>query len=177
MTQTHSNWRIHPAEPADADALALVGAATFLETFAGILDGAAILAHCAGVHTAERYAAYLHGGARAWLATAEQGGAPIGYALMTVPDLPGGDAATDLELKRIYGLSRFHGSGLGQALMEAAVAAAAGAGAVRLLLGVYRGNARALGFYRKHGFEVIGERQFRVGARDYDDWVLAKPLA
>ena len=105
---------------------------------------------------------------------AAEGGAPLGYALIGQPDL---DAAQDgdVELKRIYSLSRFHGSGMGAALMNAAVQASAGY--QRLLLGVYHGNARALKFYAKQGFTQIGTRQFQVGPRLYDDYILARPLA
>ena len=38
--------------PGDEEALALVGAATFLETFAGLLTGPDILAHCRVQHAA-----------------------------------------------------------------------------------------------------------------------------
>jgi ribosomal protein S18 acetylase RimI-like enzyme len=168
------HWHIRAAQAEDLDALALVGAATFLETFAGILDGPAIVAHCMKEHSAGAYQRYLAAGAEAWLAEAE-GAAPIGFALLAKADIPGGDPAADLELKRIYSLSRFHGTGLGPALMQTVVAAVAGR-AERLLLGVYAGNARALAFYRKHGFEPIGERRFRVGAREYDDVVLARSV-
>jgi ribosomal protein S18 acetylase RimI-like enzyme len=170
------HWRIRAAEAGDVDALALIGAATFLETFAGVLEGPAIVAHCLKEHSATAYRRYLAGGAEAWLVEAAEGAAPIGFALLAKADIPGGDPAVDLELKRIYSLSRFHGTGLGRALMETAIAAAA-LRAERLLLGVYAGNGRALAFYRKHGFEQIGERRFRVGARDYDDLVLARSLA
>ncbi|PAL20450.1 GNAT family N-acetyltransferase [Sphingopyxis sp. GW247-27LB] len=167
-------WTIREAGEDDAAALALIGAATFLETFAGILDGAAIVAHCAAQHEESAYRAWLASGARAWLAEAQPGGAPIGFALVARPDL---DAAAegDIELKRIYSLSRFHGSGLGAALMREAVAAAEGHR--RLLLGVYARNERALAFYRKQGFVDIGTRRFNVGGKLYDDRVLARPLA
>jgi ribosomal protein S18 acetylase RimI-like enzyme len=166
-------WTIREAGGDDAAALALVGAATFLESFAGIIDGDAIVGHCAAKHREEAYRALLADGARAWLAQAQPGGAPVGYALVGAPDL---DAARegDIELKRIYALSRFHGTGLGAALMDRAVAAAAGYR--RLLLGVYARNHRALAFYRKQGFAEIGTRRFDVGGRFYDDLVLARPL-
>ena len=45
---------IRSCTPADAQALALVGAATFLETFAGVLDGQAIVAHCEQAHDPDR---------------------------------------------------------------------------------------------------------------------------
>jgi len=170
------HWRIRAAEAGDVDALALIGAATFLETFAGVLEGPAIVAHCLKEHSAAAYQRYLACGGEAWLVEATEGGAPIGFALLATADIPGGDPAANLELKRIYSLSRSHGTGLGRALMETVIAAATRR-AERLLLGVYAGNSRALAFYRKHGFEQIGERRFQVGTRYYDDLVLARSLA
>ncbi len=174
MTQAVGpDWRLRETEPEDADALALVGAASFLESFAGVIEGAAIIAHCARVHTPAAYRRVLSEGGRAWLALAEPGGAPIGYAMACPPDLPGA-RAHDVELKRIYALARWHGSGLGAALLDRVIAAFADA--PRLVLGVYRGNARAIAFYRKHGFDEIGTRRFDVGGTLYDDVVLARPM-
>jgi len=168
------SWQVREASDADAEALALIGAATFLETFAGILPGPAIVTHCARQHANETYRKYLTAGARAWLAEAQPGGAPIGYAMLTPPDLPGmrdGDG----ELKRIYALSRFHGSGLGASLMQAVINAGTPV-FDRLLLGVYKYNARAIAFYTRNGFDQIAERQFDVGGTLCEDIVLAKPL-
>ena len=167
-------WTIREAGSDDASALALIGAATFLETFAGILDGDAIVGHCAAKHNAAAYRDYVATGARAWIAEAQPGGAPIGFALVGKPDLAAA-LDGDIELKRIYSLSRFHGTGLGAALMKQALEAASGYR--RLLLGVYAGNQRAIAFYRKQGFADLGTRQFNVGGTLYDDLVLARPLA
>jgi ribosomal protein S18 acetylase RimI-like enzyme len=166
-------WRIRPAGPDDAEALALVGAATFLEAFAGFIDGAGLVAHCARQHSAEAYRAYFAKGAKAWLAEIEPGGAPVGYALSCEPEIeharPG-----DIELKRIYLLSRFQGSTIAGALMRAVMDEAHDR--QRLLLGVKDDNARALAFYAKHGFAPIGTRRFDVGGKTYDDVVLARML-
>lgn len=167
-------WWVREAEVGDIAALSLVASATFLETFAGVLPGDAIVAHCANAYAPERFADYFAKGSRAWILEAAPGGAPIGFAQLTVPDLPGAGPG-DVELKRIYLLSRLHGSGAGAALMAAAVAGAAGH--ARLLLGVYAHNARALTFYRKQGFVPVGERRFDVGGQLFDDVVLARPLA
>jgi ribosomal protein S18 acetylase RimI-like enzyme len=157
--------------------LALIGAATFLETFAGVLEGSAILTHCSREHSAQAYRRYLEGGACAWLAETKAGGAPVGFALVGTTDLPGSEpGGADLELKRIYTLSRFHGSGMGFHLMLCAVDAAREQGASRLLLGVYAGNERAQAFYAKNGFQRIADRRFRVGDQEYDDIVFARAL-
>jgi ribosomal protein S18 acetylase RimI-like enzyme len=167
-------WTIREATADDAATLALIGSTTFLETFAERLPGFAIVAHCARAHAADTYTQYLANGGRAWLCEIEPGAAPIGYALVTAPDLPGA-AVGDIELKRIYTLSRFHGSGVGAALMDVALTAASGHR--RLLLGVYAQNFRAVAFYKKQGFVPVGERQFDIGGTLHDDLVLAKPLA
>ena len=65
----------------DAGRLALVSDATFLETFAGMISGDALVTHCQTRHAPAYLSGLLKGGARAWLA--ELDGAPIGYALLT----------------------------------------------------------------------------------------------
>lgn len=162
---------IREAGPADVEALALIGAATFLETFAGVLDGGALLEHCRRQHSAAVYRAYLDRGAHAWLA--ELGGAPVGYALLAEPELDAARAG-DVELKRIYLLSRFHGSGIARDLFDAALAAADGHD--RILLGVKADNTRAIAFYTGRGFEQIATRKFDVGGTLYDDAVMALRL-
>lgn len=170
-------WTIDTAEIGDAHTLSLVGGATFLETFADVLPGEDIGLHVHRSHSAKAYAEYLRAGARAWLATLTGTGTAVGYALCTTPDLPVPLEAGDIELKRIYLLSRFHGAGIGRALLDAAIADAERRHAPRLLLGVYHGNTRAIGFYRAMGFETVGTRQFQVGDGTYDDLILARTLA
>ena len=170
-----SGWTVRRAGPEDADALALVGAASFLDGFADILPGADIVAHCAARNSPQAYRTWLAAGPALWLGETATG-APVGYAGLSQPDLPQARAG-DVELKRIYALSRFHGSGLGRALMETAVGEARALGAQRLLLGVYPGNHRAIAFYRRTGFAVIGARAFTVGATTIpDDLVFALEL-
>lgn len=168
---------IRRAGAVDANALALVGQATFLETFAGILDGAAIVEHCLKAHSADQYSRWLSDpDAAVWLAEVTPGNTPVGYLVLARPDLPLADVARDLELKRIYLLGRYHGAGAGKRLLGQAVEHATLAGAARLLLGVYAGNAPALGFYRQQGFRNLTLRQFNVGGRAYDDQVMSLAL-
>jgi ribosomal protein S18 acetylase RimI-like enzyme len=167
---------IRPAGPADAEALALVGAATFLETYAELLPVADILAHCERQHAPQLYAEWLRRpDHRLWIAETETA-SPIGYAVLSPPDLPVEVRAGDLEIKRIYLLHRFQGQGLGAALMRASLEDARGAGFSRALLGVFGRNEAAIGFYRRQGFSQVGVRKFQVGAGSYDDLVLARPL-
>ncbi len=168
---------IRRAGPDDADRLSHVGVATFIETYTFDIAGDAMVAHCSRQHSPAVYADYLASSdCAAWIAEYAPTGAPVGYALTCPPDLPVPKVPGDVELRRIYVLSRFHRRGLGERLLAAAIDEARAGGAPRLLLGTYQDNHLAVAFYRKHGFEVAGTRQFRVGDRLYDDIVMAKRI-
>jgi ribosomal protein S18 acetylase RimI-like enzyme len=169
---------IRPCTPDDASPLALVGQATFLEAYAGMLDGNAILAHCAHAHAPELYQAWLStSGYALWLVEAQPGNAPIGYMVVAPANLPLPDLSpSDLEIKRIYLLSKFQRLGVGTELVDIAKAHARSCSASRLLLGVYAHNDAALAFYERVGFQTVGTRQFKVGHREYDDYIMGTAL-
>lgn len=168
----NSEIALRECVPGDENALSLVGAATFLETFAGLLTGPDILAHCRVQHAADTYTAWL-ADPEYKLCLAELRGAPVGFAVLSPPDLPVAVTIDDIELKRIYLLQRFHGGGLGRRLLEWSVAQARSLGKRRLLLGVKADNTAALAFYDRVGFVHIGERKFLVGTMLCDDYILS----
>ena len=107
----------------------------------------------------------------------ELGAAPVGYLVLSPAALPiAYPRPDDREVKRIYLLHRFQGHGIGAALMRAAIDEAIALGATRLLLGVYAHNRDAIAFYRKAGYEAVGQRRFLVGGREYDDQILSLAL-
>ena len=171
------NWRLRRATAADAPAVAMVAAASFLETFAGILPGEDIVAHCARNSSIEKFVGWA-GEAMSivTLATHPAGDAPVGYSLLTTPDLPIAPLDHDIELRRIYALSVTRGTGLGHQLMAHALDDARTLGKRRLLLGVLGANERARAFYEREGFVLAGERRFNVGAGWYDDVIYARGL-
>lgn len=172
-----TDFKIRPATPDDAQRLAHIGVATFIDSYTADIEGEAMMAHCTHQHSQAVYTAYLSDpAAKAWLIESAETGAPIGYAVTCAPDLPIETVAGDIELKRIYVLSRFHGSGAGKALMETVQSHAQAQRAARLLLGTYQDNHRAVAFYTRIGFETIGTRQFQVGDILYDDIVMGLKL-
>lgn len=154
--------------------------ATFLESYTELIPGPDMLMHCQTQHSARAYADYLNSTDprhACWLAEYAATGAPIGYATTCPPDLPVPLQDGDVELKRIYVLSRFHGSGAGKRLSDTVMAFARGLQAPRLLLGTYQDNQRAVAFYKREGFTQIGTRQFQVGHQVFDDIVMGMALA
>lgn len=174
MTQ---DWRLRRATAADAPAVAMVAAASFLETFAGILPGEDIVAHCARNSSPAKFTGWADDAASVvTLAEHPAGHAPVGYSLLTRPDLPIEPLDGDIELRRIYALSVTRGTGLGHRLMDLAIADAAALGGKRLLLGVLGTNKRARDFYEREGFTLAGTRRFNVGSGWYDDVIYARAL-
>ena len=78
------------------------------------------------------------------------------------------------ELARFYVERAWQGRGVADRLMDAVVARAQSApgGASPLWLAVYQANARALAFYRRRGFEVVGTTTFTMGAELQHDWLM-----
>lgn len=164
------------ARPGDEPRLSLLGGATFLESYAHMLPVSDVLSHVAHQHSPDVYGRWLNDAAsRCWLLEFAAGQAPVGYAVVTRPDLPLPDVgAQDLEIRRIYLLHKYQRAGLGVRLMRAVTEHARDAGCRRLLLGVYSRNAAALAFYERQSFTRVGTRQFRVGANDYFDYILQR---
>lgn len=164
------------AGAADDQALSLIGATTFLETYADLLPGEDIVTHCRTLHGADYYRDWLSDDSRlAWIAR-NASGAPVGYLTAGPPDLPVDTRSTDLEINRIYVLATLKGHGLGRRLLDSAAETARERGVTRLVLGVFGRNQAAQAFYARLGFRQIGVRQFQVGASLHDDLVLGLDL-
>ena len=154
---------IRRAGPADAETLAAIGQATFIETFAHLYPPEDLQAFLAEAHSVERARADLANPAKAaWLV--EAGGAVIGYALACPAKLPH-QAVTDDdgELDRIYILKAHQGGGLGSRLLAETLAWLEQDGPRTLWIGVWSENYGAQGLYARHGFAVVGAYKFKVG--------------
>ncbi len=161
--------------PGDEEKLALVGAASFLEAFAGFLP-VRMFWRIAGTSILCRSMRRCWPTPETHACVAEVKDAPVGYAVLCPPDMPVPFTPDDIELKRIYLLHRFQGSGIGAALMDWSVETARSLGKRRLLLGVNAENDKAVAFYLRHGFEHAGTRKFQVGNTICSDFILARKL-
>jgi diamine N-acetyltransferase len=159
----------------DAGKLALIGAASFLETFANDHPGDATVEFIRAYHSESAWAATLAKPDTVVWIVEEAAGCPVGYAVLSNGSLPG-TTPDDAELKRIYVLSRWHGTGIGRDLFEVVEAEARTRRAARMVLSVYTRNARAIRFYEKQGFAVIGDAMFAEFPVAFSDKVMAKAL-
>jgi ribosomal protein S18 acetylase RimI-like enzyme len=172
-----SGVTIRQAKSGDEYALSLLGATTFLETYAELLPGPDLVQFTQTKHSLEHYAAWLADPAiTVWLAESPTK-CPVGYLVLTPATLPiGAPDPRDLEIQRIYVMARNHRTGLGHRLMNLALSRAASSEANRVVLGVHNDNVRALAFYRRQGFDVIDGRKFQVGETLCCDSVLARAI-
>ena len=154
---------IRRAGPADAAAVAAIGARTFTETFGHLYPPADLARFLADGHSPARALADLADPRLAiWLAEAD--GAPVGYALAGPCGLPHAAVAPDDgELKRLYLSPTAQGRGLGGRLFAAAEAWLLREGPRTLWIGVWSENLGAQRFYRRRGFVKVGEYGFAVG--------------
>ncbi len=77
-----------------------------------------------------------------------------------------------LEVARLYTLEEVWGKGVGQFLLDAALAFAKEKGKTFVWLGVWEHNARAIRFYEKNGFKTFGSHPFPFGDEIQNDWLM-----
>jgi len=103
------------------------------------------------------------------LLVAEADGAVLGYAVAVVN-------GADADVQTIGVAPAAQGRGTGRSLLRALLAAAARAGATRMLLEVRADNEQALALYRSEGFEQIARRRGYYQPGDHDAVIMRASL-
>jgi len=194
--------RIRPADHSDAAALAALAAVTFPLACPPTTTPESIADFISRNLTAERFAEYLADPTRTLFVAIPDAATEAGAALAASPEIAatgglvgwsmliateGGepsdaDAAAAvsqrpaIELSKMYAHPAAHGSGIAGELMRATLDEAARGEASVVWLGVNQENARAIRFYEKHGFRIVGRKRFLVGDRWEHDYVLEHPM-
>ena len=147
---------IRPARPEDAAAVARVRADSWRDTYAHVLSPE-FLAALDPVGDAERWrgtiVAMTEDPSVGMFVVAEVDGTVRGFAIAGVPrPLPAETPPREWQLFLIYQDAALHGTGSGQALLEASI------GDRSAHLWTAEDNPRAIAFYRRNGFVPDGER-------------------
>jgi GNAT superfamily N-acetyltransferase len=162
------------ATPADHGAIDRIFRASFVATF-GHLYSAADLETFLAQFTLEAWAEEMAGVDYAFR-LAEDEGRAVGFLKLGPLTVPVEPAQRALELRQLYVLEPWHGSGVAAALMEWALGEAARREVRELYLTVYTDNHRALRFYQRYGFEAIGRYDFMVGSQADEDIIMKRLL-
>jgi diamine N-acetyltransferase len=149
---------------ADASALAKLGAASFVDAFGHLYSAENLNAFLSATYSVDTVAAELSSSQRVFR-VAEDGQQLIGFCKLGLDldfdiDLAG---RRGLTLKQLYLVGTRTGTGVGGALIAWAIDEARSRSFDDIVLSVWSGNVEAQRFYRRHGFEKIGETIFRVG--------------
>ena len=163
-----------PASPADALCLGVLSTQVFLDTYATQGIRPALALEVLEQHSVAVYEALL-ADAGVTILVAECAGHLVGFS--QVRDGEGHaqvPAAAASELRRLYVQERFTGRGLGRDLLRQAEKAAAARGAEMLWLTAWEGNARALQFYPRCGYEDLGSTVYSFGGVDYPNRLFGK---
>lgn len=170
--------KIRPAAIEDAEILADIGWRSFDEAFAEhpanhpddmrVYMNKAFSVETISEELADNKTVYL---------IAEADGEAAGYAKIKFDsreDCVAGEKP--IELCRLYALDKFIGRGVGKNLMLEFFEIAEKKGCDAAWLGVWEYNYRAQEFYKKFGFEKVGEHVFQLGSDPQTDWVLQKKI-
>jgi ribosomal protein S18 acetylase RimI-like enzyme len=165
---------IRPATLSDAASLAALAERTFRETFAAYNSAENVNLHCARNFSAEIQGQEISDPQMTTL-LAEVAGELAGFAQLRLAHTAACiKADRPAELHRIYVLNAWHGRGVASELMRAVYAAAAQARSDCIWLGVWERNPRAIAFYRKCGFSVVGDHVFMLGQDRQRDLVMRR---
>ncbi|MEO8491853.1 GNAT family N-acetyltransferase [Pseudomonas sp.] len=167
---------IRPATAEDALCVGVLGMQVFLDTYAtqGIRTSIATEALQA---FSPNTIAQLLAQPNVSLTVAESNGHLIGFAQIKLnAPHPMIETPNVAELQRLYIQERFTGLGIGYQLLQAAEQRAALGGASLIWATVWVGNERALGFYPRRGYEVLGEPTYTFQGETHANRLLGKAL-
>lgn len=160
--------------PDDVSLLVALGRRTFRDTFAADnteCDMAAYLDAAFGEHI---QAAELADPSSMFL-IAQVDDVAAGYARLCFGPAPACiPGARQAEVRRLYSDAPWIGRGIGAALMSACLRTAVARECDVVWLDVWERNPRAIAFYRKWGFEVVGEADFVLGDDVQHDLLMSR---
>ena len=107
---------------------------------------------------------------------AEVDGEIVAFVKLGPSTLPVETDRRAIELRQLYALKEYHGSGIAAALTDWALEEARRQSVEELYLTVYTANHRAKRFYDRYGFEPVGRYDFMVGNHADEDIIMRKTL-
>ena len=166
---------IRRATPDDASILAALGAATFSETFGHLYPPEDLRTFLSGSHSVDAWTRALADPQRGvWVAELANA-TPIGFIVVGACKLPVENREPVAgEIQQLYVLSRHHNLRLGSRLMDIGLEWLEAQGRTPLYIGVWSENFGAQRFYRRYGFEKVGEYGFPVGKTVDREFILRR---
>lgn len=173
-----ATFTLRTARPDDATALSALMRATFVASNGHCSTPANVAAFLDTVYTPARQRAEIENpDIRTVLVQHDgtlQGFAQLRFAAAAPACVT---LARPFELGRIYLAAALQGRGAAAALLRNIDTAARARGSDGLWLNVWQEQPRAIAFYAKHGFSIVGTSIFQVGDDPKEDWVMERAFA
>ncbi|MBX7199998.1 MAG: GNAT family N-acetyltransferase [Rhodospirillaceae bacterium] len=164
---------ISRAEVTDAVEITALARLTFTETFGPMYPPSDLAAFLEAKYQPEIFAADIADPSQA-LFKAVLNGAIVGYAQAGPCGLPHADVTPACgELRRLYVKRGLQGAGIGNRLLDAALAWLEKPGR-KLWVGVWSGNLGAQKLYANRGFAKVGDYKFIVGNTADEEFILRR---
>ncbi|MEM9214828.1 MAG: GNAT family N-acetyltransferase [Cyanobacteria bacterium P01_F01_bin.150] len=167
---------IRRADIDDAEVLAHLAEYTFRDAFATENNGSDLDLYCAKNFGPEVQRLEIIG-SNSVVLLGEVDGQPVGFAQVLL-HAPQASVVADRpsELRRLYVSKKWHGQGVAHKIMSQVLTIASQDNADVIWLGVWEHNPRAIAFYRKYGFEAVGEHDFMFGNELQRDLIMAAKI-
>jgi ribosomal protein S18 acetylase RimI-like enzyme len=149
---------------------------TFNETFAGTNTEQNMREYIAQAFSSDRIKTELTN-TNSEFYFAESGSEKLGYLKLNFRSAQTEDRGDDsAEIERIYVLQQYHGEGIGQLLLDAAIKRAEEEKVQSIWLGVWEHNPRAIRFYQKNGFSEFSRHIFKLGDDEQIDLMMSRRI-
>ena len=176
MKKSYIQIRIATQE--DIRFIALLGRVTFTETFGHLFrDKQDLFTYCDATFSVRKIADSIQKPSNIyWIAL--KGQVAVGYAKLKLDSssefIPGEHTC---QLQKIYVLKAYLSLKIGFQMQNALLEKAKEKGFSKIWLSVLKRNERALAFYRKNGFQVVGQHNFQIGKEHFEFRAMVKSLA
>ncbi len=161
----------------DAAVLAALGRDSFVDAFAHLYSEKNLTTFLDATYSVDVLTSELASPRRVFR-VAERDNVMIGYCKLGLEmgfDIDLGKRR-GMELKQLYLLGSETGSGAGSALIAWAIEQGRARSFDDIVLSVWSGNVAAQRFYRRHGFEKIGDTVFLVGDHVDEEYLFGLSL-
>ena len=167
---------LRAATEADAGEVARIAEATFRQAFGSANSVRDTAMHCAKNFGHALQLAEIQD-PRVLTIVVEATPGLVGYGQLRAGHAPECiKARSAREIHRFYVDHGWHGKGVAQALMARLLQSARAEGSDCVWLGVWERNPRAIAFYQKAGFAVVGEHAFKLGDDTQRDVIMSRDI-
>ena len=168
---------IRLARKEDAQFIALLGRTTFTETFGHFFrDQQDLIHYYNSTFSVQKIEAGIEKPNNLfWIAFANR--LPVGYAKLKLhSNSEFLDSKEVCQLQKIYVLKDFLSMKIGLELQRSLLEKAKELHFTEIWLSVLNSNERAIGFYKKSGFEEIGNHDFQIGKENFEFVAMGRQL-